>query len=285
MCLPYGCLKCFVQLEGWLTFVIGILAIVAAIIITVIQKAFDSALKDLGITDIDTSVIVVPFWIFASIVIFFAISGLCGAKHRSKCLLAIFNLGNICLFLAFLSLSLVAYVFGSLFQDKDCLKEQSVQQIEDLYSMAEKTLCKESCQCYYSQEMNKQVESAVKNYTPSDKTKPTQVQECPGFNKDYKLSASALSWMEEKLECSGWCTGYPIQQFNNVNSKVKSYNNPCYKAMLTYFESAFNTTGAILISIASVFGLMVIMTCCLCCHPHNSNKGSDYYTRLAYTAD
>lgn len=62
-------------------------------------------------------------------------------------------------------------------------------------------------------------------------------------------------------------------------------SNPCYKAMLTYFESAFNTTGAILISIASVFGLMVIMTCCLCCHPNNSNKGSDYYTRLAYTAD
>lgn len=49
MCLPYKCLKCFVQLEGWLTLVVGILAIVAAIIMTVISKSFDSTIKDLGI--------------------------------------------------------------------------------------------------------------------------------------------------------------------------------------------------------------------------------------------
>lgn len=37
--------------------------------------------------------------------------------------------------------------------------------------MAESTLCKESCQCYYTEEINKSVESAVKNYTPKDNTK------------------------------------------------------------------------------------------------------------------
>ncbi|CAK58201.1 unnamed protein product (macronuclear) [Paramecium tetraurelia] len=285
MCLPYGCLKCFVQLEGWLTFVIGILAIVAAIIVTVIQKSFDDAIKDLGITDINTSAIIVPFWIFAAVVIFFAISGLCGAKHRSKCLLAIFNLGNICLFLAFLSLSIVAYVIGSFFDVSNCSNSSNELQIENLYKMSESTLCKSSCECYYSEKMTKEVELAVKSYSATDKTKPTRVQDCPGFDSKYKTQAAALQLMEEKWQCSGWCTPYPIQQFNDVNSNVKNHNYPCYKGMIEYFQNMFTTTGSILFSLAALFGVMVILTCCLCCHPHNSNKGSDYYTRLAYTAD
>ncbi|CAD8195933.1 unnamed protein product [Paramecium octaurelia] len=285
MCLPYGCLKCFVQLEGWLTFVIGILAIVGAIIVTVISKSIDDVIKDLGISDISTSSIIVPFWVFAGVVIFFAISGLCGAKRRSKCLLAIFNLGNICLFLAFLSLSIVSYVFGLILTDQDCDKSKGVLQIEDLYKYSEQTLCKSSCECYYSEQINKEVESAVKTYSPTDKTKPTRVQDCPGFDSKYKTEAAGLAYFEEKWQCSGWCTAYPIQQFNNVNTKVKNYNYSCYQGLTDYFKNMFTTTGSILISLAALFGIMVIFTCCLCCHPHNSNKGSDYYTRLAYTAD
>ncbi|CAD8111469.1 unnamed protein product [Paramecium sonneborni] len=286
MCLPYGCLKCFVLLEGWLTLVLGILAVIAAIIITVIQRSFDSALKDLGIGDVDTSAVTVFFWIFASIVLFLAICGLCGTKHKSKCLLAIFNIGNICLFLAFASLAIAAYVFGSVFNDQKCNQSnENYKTIENLYSMAEKTLCQDACECYYSQEVNSNVAPAVKKYSSNDSSKPKNFQSCQVFDKNYDIQASALSWMEEKLECSGWCTGYPIQLFNNVNSQVKNYNNPCYDAMLSYLQGMFNTMGTTLISLASIFLVMIVFTCCLCCHPKNSNRGQDYYTRLAYVAD
>jgi hypothetical protein len=38
----------------------------------------------------------------------------------------------------------------------------------------------------------------------------------------------------------------------------------------------------VLISIAGVLGLFVLFTCCLCCHPESKNKGTDYYSRMAY---
>ena len=55
------------------------------------------------------------FWIFTAVVFGLALCGIIGARKRSKCLLAIFNMGNICVFLAFLSLAIVAYALGSAF--------------------------------------------------------------------------------------------------------------------------------------------------------------------------
>ena len=55
------------------------------------------------------------FWIFTGVIFALALCGIIGARKRNKCMLAIFNLGNICVFLAFLSLAIVAYALGSAF--------------------------------------------------------------------------------------------------------------------------------------------------------------------------
>lgn len=61
------------------------------------------------------------FWVFAGTVFVLSLTGICGAKHKNKCLLAIFNMGNICLFLAFLSLGIASYFIAKDFKkDSSC---------------------------------------------------------------------------------------------------------------------------------------------------------------------
>lgn len=48
MCLPLCFLKKVVQIEGWLIFIIAILAIIAAIYATLIENALISSIKDIG---------------------------------------------------------------------------------------------------------------------------------------------------------------------------------------------------------------------------------------------
>jgi len=39
MCLPLGCLKCLVQFSAWITTLVGIGALIAAIILTVMEHS------------------------------------------------------------------------------------------------------------------------------------------------------------------------------------------------------------------------------------------------------
>lgn len=48
MCLPLCFLKKIVQIEGWLIFIVSILAIVAAIYATLVEKALISSIHDIG---------------------------------------------------------------------------------------------------------------------------------------------------------------------------------------------------------------------------------------------
>lgn len=58
---------------------------------------------------------------FAGAVFILSLTGICGAKYKNKFLLAIFNMGNICLFLAFLSLGIASYFIAKgLKKDSSC---------------------------------------------------------------------------------------------------------------------------------------------------------------------
>jgi hypothetical protein len=50
------------------------------------------------------------FWVSTGVIFGLAICGLIGVRKRSKCLLAIFNLGNVCVFLSFFCLTIIAMI-------------------------------------------------------------------------------------------------------------------------------------------------------------------------------
>lgn len=70
---------------------------------------------------------------------------------------------------------------------------------------------------------------------------------------------------------------------SNINIIIFSYT--CYLGAYDYAHDISVSFGNVLMIIAGVLGLLVLLTCCLCFHPSNEKKSTNYYTRMAYYDD
>lgn len=82
--------------------------------------------------------------------------------------------------------------------------------------------------------------------------------------------------MEAFYECSGWCTKYPIQYFNNVNSKLNTkyiYNKisvSCAFAILNFWGDFYFYLSSSGFALGVFFMMMFFFTCLFCLHPGTS---------------
>ncbi|CAD8121705.1 unnamed protein product [Paramecium sonneborni] len=273
MCLPFPILKTAIQVAGWFTLVIGILGVIGAIMFSVVGSQLNEEIKSQNGVDISFTIPILVSWLIAVLIMAIAIAGIIGARKKNKCLLTCFNVGNCCCFTLFLILVFVFTLASAL---TDFAGSNGCTGIEDdqLYISANQYLCKDGCECYYKKDITPELQNYIQKSSKDDDKKPIRFQQCPQIQTLDKELANTLQSFEESLDCSGWCKGYPIKLFSDVNSGV-SPNRPCFQALVDKIQSTITTSNIFFIIFAILFGAFLVLTCCLCCHPENTNR-SDY---------
>ncbi|CAD8212983.1 unnamed protein product [Paramecium octaurelia] len=279
MCLPIKTLKIIAFIQVFIAFGLSILAFIGAYYISKLLGKVDEQLAALGVGFISLKFLSRPFWTLAFGIFMVAICGILGTimKNR-KYFLVMFNMGNLCFFATFTLVGVIAIIVGaSMTQDQTCSPtDPQYTTVQSMYNQAQLNLCKSPCECYYAKDITPQASTEVQVYSKTDQSKAINAQECSYFNNAFLMDASAIQWMEEKFDCSGWCIEYPIQMFNDVNSDVKDQQFSCYKALGNYFKRLFSISGIVFIIMAFIMGLMFIFTCCLGYHPDNQHKFDNY---------
>ncbi|CAK93983.1 unnamed protein product (macronuclear) [Paramecium tetraurelia] len=276
MCLPIGCLKCIVEFEAILILIAGLGSFGFTIYLQIefnLAKEDDETNKGQGI--------LVAFWIFSSSMILNGIIGIFGGKKKSACLLLIFNLVNIALFLGFVGLTVAGYVRAHQINGLDvstyCSNNPPLQQTWDL---GQNLLCSAECQCYIEDPTN--LPTAYFNHT-TNSSAANRVQDCSSFDNwdsSRRSQAKLFKSLEKKYDCSGWCTPFSLQIFYDINHKFDESNNQCLLSSQQQIYDTLKLIGDISAGAVVIMGLMVIFTFCLCCHP--TKKDQDYYQKLAY---
>ena len=87
--------------------------------------------------------------------------------------------------------------------------------------------------------------------------------------------------MEDLFSCSGWCNTSPVYSFTDVNDGIPG-SKACYVEFKDYFSSKGELYGIVGLVIASFLLLLLILGCCLCCHPKTKEHKGNYYQRMQY---
>ncbi|CAK58205.1 unnamed protein product (macronuclear) [Paramecium tetraurelia] len=202
--------------------------------------------------------------------------GIGGILNNNKCLLGCFNTFNCCLFWVFGLVYLIVSFFSKI-SDFTKLSGCSLSydlEREALYKKASLSLCQDNCECYFSGTVSKDQSKYVINFSPTDTTMAVNFQQCPQSFDSNQLIMSQLKQSETFYECSGWCTKYPIQLFNNVNSKISS-SNACKTTIEDYWNKFRQILQYTSFLIAFFFVLMFGFTCIYCFYPKGDPKNDE----------
>ncbi|CAD8179113.1 unnamed protein product [Paramecium pentaurelia] len=216
------------------------------------------------------------YQIIVIIIVIVAIIGLIGIRQENKCLLGIFNTCNCCFFFIFALTYALISLFSAFsnFSNSYICDNTKIYEKDILYKAAAETLCKDGCECYFSGTITRNQLKYVQKYSATDKTLPVRFEQCTQSQNYNKTEIASLQQIESFYECSGWCTQYPIQYFNNVNSKINA-STSCSKAIINYWDKFFGYIKIISFLLSFFFILMFIFTCFYCFYPKNSNKKMD----------
>ncbi|CAD8201796.1 unnamed protein product [Paramecium octaurelia] len=278
MCLPISCLKCIVEIEAILILIAGLGSFGFTIYL---QIEFNLEKQD-DQTHIGEGGMI-GFWVISSSMILNGIIGILGGKTKSACLLLIFNLINIALFLGFVALMIFGYVWATEIKNLNintyCSNNPSLQ---NTWNLGQNLLCSAQCQCYI-EDPTKLPPSYFNYTTESSASSAKRVQECQaydGWNQTQVDQAQFFRSLEKQYDCSGWCTPFSLQIFYDINSNFDQSNDQCLLSSQQQLQDTCKLIGDISAGAVALMGLMVIFTFCLCCHP--TKKDQDYYQKLAY---
>ncbi|CAD8195941.1 unnamed protein product [Paramecium octaurelia] len=194
--------------------------------------------------------------------------GIGGILNSNKCLLTCFNTFNCCLFWAF-ALTYAVVSFFSKVSDfiklSGCSLTYDLER-EALYKVASQSLCNDDCECYFSGTVSRDQSKYVINYSPTDTTMAINFQQCPSSFSSNSTIMAQLKSSENAYECSGWCTKYPIQFFNDVNSKTTS-SYACKQTIENYWNSFRQILQYTSFVLAFLFVLTFGFTCIYCFYP------------------
>lgn len=123
MCLPIALLKCLVKFNSFITLLVGIGALTAAIIVQVKSGGF--YLENIN-SDSNGDSIVECLFIFGAITFVLGITGWIAGYKKKMLLLAIYNFGNCLLAVTFLALALTSLLYSDKFADLDQSKDEKI---------------------------------------------------------------------------------------------------------------------------------------------------------------
>jgi hypothetical protein len=268
MCFSSRCLKVTVGISAVLTLVLGIAALVCAILIGK-TDIFVGSVKDAKQGVMYTCLVL------GVILIIIGLSGVIGSCKKSSCCLAIFNIGTGIFMLLFIALGIASLVLFNKFNadlsdQLTCQKTDWLKDINEFALKANGVLCHSSCPC-----------AADPLKYPDLVTSPTgakKVQECKDYDKQFDSYSEyliSMEAMERELDCSGICE--PKSRFYMFSDVSKGEPiDACGPRLMDYLNKYSKAIGAISITIGALLLIILILSCCLCCRS-DKDEGGHYH--------
>ncbi|KAM3137091.1 hypothetical protein pb186bvf_010819 [Paramecium bursaria] len=264
MNLTFGILKFLVSLQAFSTFLLGIGALIFTIIMQIKSSgAFSYFSQSQNVVG---KYLLILLWSITGFLLSFGLLGIYGSIKHNKCLIFLFNIGNVIIFICFLIVGLLALLLGGNI-DLDKTKENCLASAEninlnkaELY--AEGVLCQKDCQCYYTGNNTEKLTNFTQDLKSSSVIKFQQCNETDQIQ--YEKEIEILTFTESTFGCSGWCNPSPIFFFTNINKQVQTQNG-CYYDTVKWFANYADTIGVVALSFAGVLFLFILLTTCLFC--------------------
>ena len=97
------------------------------------------------------STMIIIFIVVSVLVLITGILGLVGSCCGNTCCLGIFSVLIVLWLILFLVAGILSFVFPKVVLDRGCLTSRmNVQKLHNISQLASQTLCRQSCQCYFS---------------------------------------------------------------------------------------------------------------------------------------
>lgn len=214
------------------------------------------------------------------VLILLSFSGIFGVCKKSAYCLTIYNIGLLVFVILFLGMGI-----GSLiaFQKYDvdlsdpikCSEVGWLKDANNYVKQSEKYICHENCGCNLTLDF---VDKTGLNVTGSGVVK---TQDCPGFKKEfdaYNEYFAAMELIEREFRCAGLCEKSDYFLFSDINAGGKEMKG-CADKIQKYFLDYGKRIGAVAIVVGVFLAIVLIMSCCLCCHPDKKEE-KNIYRRL-----
>lgn len=262
MCLPVGLLKTLVGISCLLTMALGVIAIICGATLgndeIFVGDVQNSRKIIMGVT--------IGFGVF---LIVLAILGLIGAWKKSSLYLTIYNIGVAIFFVIFLAIAIAAFVVFKKYSSSDvqstnlCKEQTWLQDLDDYANNANKLLCSLSCPCGANITSTWITENTSLIWVVNNG--PVRVQDCPNYNNSDDSKLNVMRKLEEKFDCAGICTTSTYYTFSDVNRGQPT--DECSQKLMDILLKYSKEIGAVTVVIAGVLLLIMVFSCCLCCHP------------------
>ena len=266
MCLPIGCLKLTVGLSCLLTLALGVIAIVCGAMLgkneVFVDDVQNSKKAIMGVT--------IAFGVLLMIL---ALFGFIGTWRKSSLCLTLYNIGIAIFFVIFLAIAIAAFVVFKKYnsdniQTINLCKDQSWLQTLDNYAVdANKLLCSADCRCEVTTATTWIVSNASLSWTVVGNG-PVRVQDCPNYSSSSNVDV--MKYLEENYNCAGVCTTSTYYVFSDVNRGMPT--DECAQKLMDTLLTYSKQIGAVTIVIAIALLLVMVFSCCLCCHPQKKNE-------------
>eukprot|EP00827_Trimyema_finlayi_P004480 TRINITY_DN447_c0_g1_i1.p2 TRINITY_DN447_c0_g1~~TRINITY_DN447_c0_g1_i1.p2 ORF type:complete len:272 (-),score=72.30 TRINITY_DN447_c0_g1_i1:159-974(-) len=205
-----------------------------------------------------------------------SILGFLGLGYNSKCLLFIFNITVIVMFLILIGIGTACLIYKA--KDSDnwkCDKDSLLYDAENFSLNAQKILCQNDCPC-----KSGKITTTIAGLITSDQGK-TRIQNCDIYKtqadlKQYKGIASSMKFIEEEFNCAGICTASNVYLFSNVNDGKPTVS--CSKKIKDKFTKYQKYIGYVSLAI----GIFFFLASCASCFAAERKKrqGGERYDML-----
>jgi len=266
MCLPIGLLKTILAISCLITMALGVIAIVCgATLGEGDEQAFVDDVKQsrkiiMGVT--------IAFGVF---LIILSIFGMIGAFKKSSLCLTIYNIGIMIFFIIFLAIAIACFVVfkkysGSGVQGVNLCNDQTwLKNLDTDAAEANQLLCSLACPCAANSTSNWIPGNLAFNVNGS-----INVQGCPNYNNSGGDNVGVMQYLEETFNCEGVCTQSQYYTFSNINRGQPT--DDCAQKLMDVLLKYSKEIGAVTITIAVVLFLIMVLSCCLCCHPKKKEE-------------
>ena len=205
---------------------------------------------------------------FGVLLIVLAIFGIIGSWKKSSLCLTLYNIGIAVFFVIFLAIAIAAFAVFKKYNSEDvqsmnlCKEQTWLQTLDNYATDANKLLCSPLCPCGANATSTWITSNLSLVYSLN--SGPVKVQDCPDYNTT-NSNVNVMKYLEEHFSCAGVCTSSTYYTFSDVNRGTPG--DECSQKLMDTLLKYSKQIGAVTVVIAIILFLIMVLSCCLCCHP------------------